>query len=281
VATHTAIVVRAVAARCFWGFDALRSAKMWSFATISTRIPKGELMIVSWRSVSASFLSYLAIALAPTFAFADDELNAKVRTAWEKFSELEETKLNYGERAEVALAMLEMERERLEVDAMARDYKIQIDSFPPRRTNLQQDVFDQWLLCRQRLSELDRNLALLKSRLQELNEIAIRNAQASGKRVQPLDRVGLLHELQRRYQECISAFDALRTALAEVASAQSRTPVQVFQGAINELEGAGDPAAHLVSSKQFQDAFRMFYGRQHSKKSKKSGRISRKFGSAH
>ena len=67
-------------------------------------------MSVFRRSALASFLSCLVLAAIPGAAHANDELTAKVRTAWEKFSELEETKLNYGERAEVAVTIFQTER---------------------------------------------------------------------------------------------------------------------------------------------------------------------------
>jgi hypothetical protein len=232
------------------------------------------------RSAPAYFLCYLATALDPSVALADDELNSKVRMAWEKFSELEETKVNYGERAEVALTMLQTERERTEVEATVRTLRIQIDSFPTRRNNLQQEVFDEWLLCRQRLTGLDQYLAQLRSRWQELNEITIRHAEGSGKRVKPLDRAGLLNELQRLYRECVTAFDSLRTVLADVPSAQGLTAAQAFDNALNDLGGAGG-RAHLVAPKRFRDAFRDFYGRQYSKKSTRSGRGSRRSRTAH
>ena len=151
----------------------------------------------------------LALAAGRLIADDGDPLATTVRTAWRRFSDLQTTKTDYGERAEVALTMIQAERERADVDAAVRDLKIQIDGFPPRRTNLQQEVYDQWLACRQRLSELDLFLAQLKSRWQELNEIAIRQAEVNGKRVRPLDRVGLLHKLQELDREC---FDRVRLA---------------------------------------------------------------------
>ena len=77
-------------------------------------------MSVFRRPARAYFSAHLAIVAIPSIALASDELTSKVRSAWEKFSELKEAKVNYGERAEVALAMFQMEGERAEVEATAR-----------------------------------------------------------------------------------------------------------------------------------------------------------------
>ncbi len=144
-----------------------------------------------------------------------------MRIAWEKFSELEETRIKYGERAEVAIEMLQAEQQRVEVDAAVRTLRVEIDGFPARRTNLQQEVYDAWLFQCQRLTEFDHYLAQLRLRLQQLNETAMRRAELDGKRVGPLDRMGLLNELQKAYRERTTAFDSLRPVLADVAGAKA------------------------------------------------------------
>ena len=104
---------------------------------------------------------------------------------------------------------------RTEVEATARSLRILIDSFPARRTGQQQEVYDEWLLYRQRLTDLDhysRPTQVVGYR--NRTRLLIRQAEVSGKRVEA-SLIGwrLLNELHRVYRECVTAFDSLKTAL--------------------------------------------------------------------
>ena len=232
------------------------------------------------RTIAVSFLISLAVVALPSVTLASDDLTTKVRTAWEKFSELQEARVKYGERAEIALKMFEMETQRAELDTTVRFLKIQVDSFPARKTSLQQEVVDEFNFRRQQLTGLDFDLTQHKLRLQELNEIAIRQAELSGKSVKPLDRVGLLKLLQKDYQESVTAFESLRSAVVEVAEEQHVSKAQVLRNAMESLSGENERAGDLVPLMQFRAAFLEFYPGQFTERSKKSGRVYRKSKSA-
>jgi hypothetical protein len=232
------------------------------------------------RSSKMWFVGVIISAAAPSAALASDELTAKVRTAWEKFSEFELTKANYGERANIALTMLEVERQRIQFDALAKELKVQIDSFPHRRTNLQEEVYQQWLFYCQERGVRDNNLAQLRLQWQELNEIAISEAQAAGKRVKPLDRPGLLNELQRLERERLAAFDAVKKVLPDAASAQGVTESAAFADALNEVGAATDTTIRLVPARQFSAAFKTYYNQQSSQQPRSAGRKGRRKGSS-
>jgi hypothetical protein len=131
------------------------------------------------------------------------------------------------------------------------------------------------LYCHQR-AELDNELARLRLQWQELNEVAIQEAQAAGKRVKPLDRPGLLNELQRLDRECQKAFESLKNELPEAARAQGVTETAAFNSAIDEVGGSTDQKVRLVPAKQFSDEFKTYYKQQSSEQPKKSGRTNRK-----
>jgi hypothetical protein len=212
----------------------------------------------------------LAAPLSWVFAREGDEVSSRMLVAWEKFSERQELFQSYGARAEVALTMLKMEQERSQLEAAVRSLRIQIDGMPGRRNNLQQAVYEQWLYARQELTNTDQALAELRLRMQQLNEEALLQAQANGKRVKPFDRAGLLNEFNRVDREGHAAFVALQKAVDAQSRKNGQTRADVIESVMEKLS-SGDAAARLGPPQPFLTEFKRFLGGSSRPKPLKGG----------
>ena len=65
-------------------------------------------------STRAFLLGCLLLAATSGIALAD-EVSSKLRTAWEKFSELQEVSISHGARGEIALKQMQAERHRADL----------------------------------------------------------------------------------------------------------------------------------------------------------------------
>jgi hypothetical protein len=232
----------------------------------------------------ASPVSLLGCALLVTAAGAQtasqEDLTSKLRTAWEKFTERQQVAASYGARGEIALKQLEMERRQADLRETIRNMQIEIDGWrlPPNRWNSIQRAFgDEQREYRRQLTEVDRVLDELRLQWRQENELAIRQAEQRGERVKPLDRAGLLRELQRIERETLDAFAAAREALIEATPApstnrpkrapRSRAPKagrtsrnEVLRSAMAELGRSSSTVARLSPPDDFLRAFREFCG---------------------
>jgi hypothetical protein len=207
------------------------------------------------------WLCYLLLVAPSGWALAreGDEVSSRMLVAWERFSERQELLQNYGARAEVAQMMLQLEHQRTQQVAAERSLKIQIDGFPRRRNNLQEEVYQQWLYARQQLTNTDQTLEELRLRMQQLNEEALLQAQANGKRVKPFDRAGLLNEFNRVDREGHVAYVALQKAVDAESRKSGQTLADVIQTAMESL-ATGDAAARLGPAQPFLADFKRFMG---------------------
>jgi hypothetical protein len=181
----------------------------------------------------------------------DDELTSKVRKAWEKFTELTNVGLEYGERGNIAIEILNLEHYRANVKTTIRNLQILVDSFPRRRNNLQEDVYRELLGWRSELTATDHRLSELRLRLQDKNEEAFRQAERSGKRVKILNRMDLLTEFQRLDRESFEALVELKNALTSSAEEQRLAPGSLLKKLMNELWESGNQATPLLPRKEF------------------------------
>jgi hypothetical protein len=232
------------------------------------------------RRLLACFLCWAILAVAPRASRAgdEDELTAKLRTAWEKFTEFTEVGRKYGERGNLALTILDLEHYRANVEATVRNLQIQVDGFPRRRTNFQEDVFQELLGWRSELTATDRNLHECRLQMQELNERAFREAEQRGEPVKNLNRIDLLKDFQRLDRECYQAFVALKDGLSKSAEEERLAPGLVLKKVITQVLQSGDPPKRLLPAKQFYAQFEQLFGKPFlgDKKSKKSARGSRR-----
>ncbi len=213
-------------------------------------------------STRAFLLGCLLLAATSGIALAD-EVSSKLRTAWEKFSELQEVSISHGARGEIALKQMQAERHRADLLQTIRTMQVEVVSwrFPRHRwNNLQEDFFQELQGYRQQLTDTDRYLGELRLQWQQENEAAIRQAEAQGKRVKPLDRPGLLAKLQGQERETFGAFAEARKAIADAGTRHGQTRTQVYRQAMTELGRSGQAPAQLVPQEQFRAAFEKFCG---------------------
>jgi hypothetical protein len=196
-------------------------------------------------------------------AVGDEDLPSKLRTACEKFTERQQLAASYGARGEIALKQLEMERYRADLVETIRNMQIEVDSWrlPLNRLNsIQAGFYQELQQHRRQLTEVDRALEELRLRWKDLNELAIRQAEAEGKRVKPLDRDGLLRELQRVDRETYSAFATAKQSLIEAASSGSAGRTDVLRSAMAEAGQASSSIASPGAQDDFLRAFTEYCG---------------------
>jgi hypothetical protein len=204
----------------------------------------------------------LVLATGPVAA-GDEDLPSKLRTACEKFTERQQLAASYGARGEIALKQLEMERYRADLLETIRNMQIEVDSWrlPLNRLNsIQAGFYQELQQYRRQLTEVDRALEELRLRWKDLNELAIRQAEAEGKRVKPLDRGGLLRELQRVDRETLSAFATAKEALIEATSSRSGSRGDILRSAMAQAGQASTPVASPSAQDDFLRAFTEYCG---------------------
>ena len=229
-----------------------------------------------WLLTCLVFWSVLAVGPRAARAGDEDELTARLRTEWQKLTELTEVGSRYGERGNIALTILELEHYRANVEATVRTLHAQVDGLPRRRTNLQEAVYQEWLGWRDELAQTDRNLAEMKLQMRELDERAVREAEQSGAPLKNLNRKDILQEFQRLDRESYQAFVALRDVLSQSAQEQRIAPAVVLKKAINQLSQSGEPLTQLLPAKQFYAQVEQRFGKSFllDRKLKKSARGS-------
>jgi hypothetical protein len=247
---------------------------------VARQLSGSDLMPLLQRRLLAFFLCWTVLAVAPRASRAgdEDELTSKLRTAWEKFTELTEVGRKYGERGNLALTILDLEHYRANVEAAVRNLQIQVDGFPGRRNNLQQEVYQELLGWRSELTATDRNLYECRLQMRELDERAFREAEQRGEPVKNLNRRDLLQEFQRLDRESYQAFVSLRDVLSKSAEEQRLAPGMVLKKAINQVLQSGDKPKPLLPSKQFYAQVEQLFGKPFllGKKLKKSARGNRR-----
>ena len=183
--------------------------QIW-FQTVAMPLAGSDLMSAFKRSVRPFALGVLLVAGAASVAIADDDdqMRAKLRLAWQKYSEFLDMSLAYTGRGEIAGEIDQTVGYREDLLANIRLAEIAIDGFPRRRNNIQEEVFQQLLGLRQELTATDRRLAELRSYLKQMDEMALRQSEMTGKPAKPNNRRDLLRESQRLEKECVQVFRA-------------------------------------------------------------------------
>jgi hypothetical protein len=196
------------------------------------------------------------------------ELAARLKTAWEKFAELQEVRAAYAARSEIAGAIDALERQRADLIANIRDHEIELDGMPrlrngaPGRNSVQEGVNQELLMLRRELTGLDRSLDELRFRLRELDELALRQAELTGRRVKPGARRDLLPEIQRLEKECLQAFGALKDSVNRMAGQSQAARDEILRKAIAARDETADGAALSGSPQAFLAAFGQFCSRR-------------------
>jgi len=219
------------------------------------------------------FATLLIVLGTSAFALDDDDFAparkkedptvSALKDAWQAFQERQETVSHYGQRAQIALVRQEKKRERDDLDAEIRTGRNEVDSWQiPRHhwNNLQREYFQQLKLMEQREVVLDRQIQELDHQIGGLNQEAIRQAEAAGKRVKPLDIPGLLHEVQRVDREAVERFRAAKQTLSKAAKERKMTPGQVLQQSLRELEQGGVAPGPADRRDEFLKTLKEFCG---------------------
>ena len=228
----------------------------WCFHRFEiTRCGKGNHM--KSRSLRTIVIGLSLAALSPVLVLADDDdVVAKVSKARETFNHMQRLVGVYNAKLEVAVALQTCEQYRREVEATVRRLRIAVDGMPMRRNSVQQMVYDDWLAGRNELTETDRQIAGLRSRLVDIDESVLAMSAVDGQRLLPSNRRDILIIFPEAQRACRQAFDELRTAA--VASQNGRTLDQIIREANNTLNRSGEgdarfgpPAAFFAEWKKF------------------------------
>jgi K+/H+ antiporter YhaU regulatory subunit KhtT len=193
-----------------------------------------------------------------------DKLASTVRTAWEKYSELQDVRAAYAGRSEITGMIHALERERADLVANIREHQTVLDGMPrlrngaSGRNSIQEGYYQELLMLRQQLTEMDRTLEELRFRLREMDEMDLRQGEMTGRRVKSNNRRDLLPEAQRLQKECQSAFTSLKEAADAVAGGSPQSREQVVRQAMAAQSAQGAGGYHLCSSKVFLTAFKQF-----------------------
>jgi hypothetical protein len=220
-----------------------------------------ETLIAAGRIVLGS----LALVGSPGKAHAapEDSLSTRLLAAWERFSELQDFASSYGSGGEIALKQMQAERQQADLRATVRAMQVEVDSWhqPLNRSNrFQEQHYQELQLCRRQSVEVDRYLVELRLQWQQENEAAIRQAEAQGKQVKRLDRVGLLVELQKKQRDSQDAFAQAKAAIADAAGRPGKSRTQVYQQALAQVARPDQLPSRAVPQKQFRAAFEDFCG---------------------
>ncbi len=200
------------------------------------------------------------LAIATSWASAADleAVTERLRTARERHSEMRDMYVVYVAKTEVVTAIQTLEQERSNVEAGVRQFKIQIDSFPARRNNLQQAVYDEWLMARSRLTELDHQLNGLRSQMKAIDEQALALTVRNTKRPVPLNRRDIQVVYPNVQRECYEAFRMLREAADELAKEENLTRDKVIGQAMSQLGSPEEMESHYGPTREFLADFRQY-----------------------
>jgi hypothetical protein len=177
----------------------------------------------------------------------DDRLAKQLLTAAEKYSEAQDAKARYGQRAEIALTILQGQEMRNDLNAQIRNMNAAMSSFPQNHrlwTAEQWAYHDQKVVYDQQLTALDHRLETLRLEERRMFEQELQQAQAEKRRVRPLDREAMLNELQRVERERDEAVVELKEGIEAAARKKHITPRQVLDGAVarlNSLKTSNSP----------------------------------------
>ena len=161
----------------------------------------------------------------------------------------------HGQRAEIALTVLQKERYRAELHAEIRDRQSVIDDFPQNRrwwSMEQHAYFQQKLALDRELTAFDRQLNELRFQERQMFEEGLRQAEANGKAVKPFSREAILHDLQRLDRESSQAVSGLKMSIEAAAQDKHTTPGQILANAkdlASQASSAPRPKSSASSSR--------------------------------
>jgi hypothetical protein len=202
----------------------------------------------------------LLVAGATSVALAgdNDDIGAKLRTAWQKYSEYLDMTFAYNGRSEVSNEIDQIAVFRENLLTNIRNAQIAVDGFPRRRNNLEEEVYQNLLGLRRELTAVDHRLAELRSYLKQMDELALRQAEMSGQPAKPTNRRDLLRESQRLEKECIQAFGTLKGATDSKSTETGVSRDQVVINAMSSVSLSREEQAQLVPRSSFITAFKRF-----------------------
>jgi hypothetical protein len=186
------------------------------------------------------------------------DFQGKLRTAWQKYSEFIDMTFAYNGRTQITDEIDRVAGYREDLLTNIRLTQIEVDSYPRRRNNLQEEVAQGLLGLRRELTATDHWLAELRSKLKQMDEMALRQAEMNGQPAKPTDRRVLLRESQRLEKECIDAFGSLKLAAEATAKEAGSSSEQVVIDATNSLALSRGEQAQLVPRAPFIAAFKRF-----------------------
>jgi hypothetical protein len=203
--------------------------------------------------------------VAPASSGTDpDSVSRKLRTARERYSEMRDLYAVYAAKTEVATEVLSLEQGRPEIEAYVRQLRIEIDSYPARRTGPQEVVYQEWLNARRRLTELDRQLELLRARMREIDEQALGLTARNTKRIIPGNRRDIQVVYPAVQRECLEAFRELKAAVEEYGKQEGLSREQVIRQAMPSLGPPGEVEDRYGPTQEFLVTFREYCGGRQS-----------------
>jgi hypothetical protein len=164
----------------------------------------------------------------------EKRLAQQLMTAAQSYADLRDLAFKHGQRAEIALLLLNKEQQRAELDATIRDRRTLIANFPGNRRwwNNEQDTFYQQTLgLEMDRTQMDREINSLRFEERGLFEEALQEAQQSGKQVRPFNREQLLTLLQKSYRESERSATELKKAIDDAAKQQHTAPRKLLEKA--------------------------------------------------
>ncbi len=216
--------------------------------------------------VAGALVWVASLGLARADQDDDQRLARQLLTAAETYAELLEVTVKHGQRAEIALTILQKDQERANMNARIRDMNSMIADFPQNRRwwIMEQDFFfKQKLALDRELTDLDRQLNNLKFQERQMFEEELQQAQANGKAVKPFNREAILNDLQRLNRESNKAVDELKSSIETAAREQHTTPGQVLDKAKRDLARLAIPTPPPDAASEFLKRFITQAGGKH------------------
>jgi hypothetical protein len=216
-------------------------------------------MNTSIRFRAICFLSVLLLIASVASAEVDsNQLASKLREARERFSDRQNLLGIYRLKQAVANELLALDSSRNDQVTYVRRLGIVIDGFPRRRNNLQQDVYNEWLAARDRLTSIEQAINDAKLRQRAIDEQALTLTENNLKRPFPNNRRDIQVLFPKVDSGCEQAFRELKLMAEEAAKEQEVSRDRIVADAMSTLGPKQRVEAEFGNTALFLDTFRRY-----------------------
>ena len=139
-----------------------------------------------------------------------------------------------------------------------RHLKITIDGFPGRRNSLQQQVYDEWLAARDRLTNIDQSMNNLRLRIRQIDEQVLMLTEKNLKRPFPTNRRDIQMTFKMVEEGCSRVFSEVKTQADEVATESGITRDRAVQNAMATLGSKAQIESEYGSTALFMQVFKQY-----------------------